>query len=156
LAFRQPFRLRIHYDARQRLQDPRFGFALLTDKGERVFLSETTEVHFRIPAIEGPGRFECLVAAPNVLPGVYFFEVWIAEVINVVFADHLRMVGRVEINVDADQQERLTYLTLPDRGRVYMECRWSQPSGKGDCPLEEGGQSPFSDAGPSEGNHAAR
>jgi hypothetical protein len=43
------------------------------------------------------------VAAPNVLPGVYFFEVWITEFINVAFADHLRMVGRVEINVDADQ-----------------------------------------------------
>ncbi len=156
LTFRQPFRLRLHYNAPQRLQDPRFGFALLTDKDERVFLSETTEVHFRIAAIEGQGWLDCVVAAPNVLPGVYFFEVWITEIINVAFADHLRMVGRVEINVDADQQERLTYLTIPDRGRVYMDCRWSQPSGKGDCPLEEGGQSPFPDARRSEGNHAAR
>jgi Wzt C-terminal domain len=126
LTFRQPFRLRIHYDARQRLQDPRFGFALLTNKGERVFLSETTEVNYRIAALEGKGCLDCLVAAPNVLPGVYFCEVWIVEVINVVFADHLRMVGRIEISVDADQQERLTYLTLPERGRVYMDCRWSQ------------------------------
>jgi lipopolysaccharide transport system ATP-binding protein len=130
LTFRQPFRLRIHFEARQRLQDPRFGFALLTDKGERVFLTETTEVNFRIPAIEGPGCLDCVVAEPNVLPGVYFLEVWIVEVVNVALADHARMVGRVEINVDADQQERLTYLTLPDRGRVYMDCRWESPGSK--------------------------
>ena len=99
----------------------------MTEKGERVFVSETTEVNFHIPAIEGKGWLDCLVAGPNVLPGTYFFEVWIREVVNVALADHVRMVCRVEINVDAGHPERLTYLTWPERGRVFMDCRWSHP-----------------------------
>ena len=128
LAFRQSFRLRFHYDATKRLTDPRFGFALLSEKGERVFLSETIEVNFRIPAIEvGEGRFDCLVVAPNLLPGLFYLEAWIIERVNVSFADHLYRVGRIEIGVDPAQQEPMTYLTEPGRGRVFMDCRWSQP-----------------------------
>jgi lipopolysaccharide transport system ATP-binding protein len=125
VSFRQSFRVRLHYEAYQRLKGPRFGFALLSEKGERVFLSEMAEVNFRIPAIEGKGWLDCLIMAPNVLPGAYFCEVWIVEIINVALADHVRMVGRIEINVDAEHEERLSYLTWPQRGHVFMNCRWS-------------------------------
>jgi len=128
LAFRQSFRLRIHYSASKRLTDPRFGFALQSDKGERIFLSETIDVNFRISAIEeGNGWFECRVSAPNLLPGLYFLESWIIERVNVSFADHIFRVGRIEICVDPAMQERMTYLTGPGRGRVFMDCEWSQP-----------------------------
>jgi len=127
LTFRQSFRLRIHYQANKRLPDPRFGFALLSDKGERVFQSETTEINFQIPAIEeGEGWFECMVSTPNLLPGLYYLEVWIVERVNVAFADHIYRIGRIEIGVDPAQQEQMTYLTYPGRGRVFMDCRWSQ------------------------------
>jgi lipopolysaccharide transport system ATP-binding protein len=128
LTFRQSFRLRMHYNAIKRLVDPRFGFALLSDKGERVFQSETTEVNFRIPAIEeGDGSFDCLVSAPNLLPGLFYIEAWITERVNVAFADHIYRAGRIEIEVDPAQQEPMTYLSHPGRGRVFMDCRWSQP-----------------------------
>ena len=128
LIFRQSFRLRIHYSAMKHLSDPRFGFALLSDKAERVFQTETTEVGFQIPAIEaGDGWFDCLVSAPNLLPGLFFLEVWIVERVNFSFADHLHQVGRIEITVDPAVQGQLTYLTYPARGRVFMDCRWSQP-----------------------------
>jgi lipopolysaccharide transport system ATP-binding protein len=128
LKFRQSFRLRIHYQANKRLTDPRFGFALLSDKAERVFQSETTEVNFRIPAIEeGQGWFDCLVSTPNLLPGVYYLEAWIIERVDVAVADHIYRVGRIEIGVDPTQEEQMTYLTYPGRGRVFMDCRWSQP-----------------------------
>jgi lipopolysaccharide transport system ATP-binding protein len=124
LMFRQSFRLRIHYHANKRLADPRFGFALLSDKAERVFQTETTELNYRIPAIEGEGWFDCMVTAPNVLPGVFYFEAWIVELVNVAAADHIYRVGRIEIGVDPSQQERMTYLTYAGRGRVFMDCRW--------------------------------
>jgi lipopolysaccharide transport system ATP-binding protein len=127
LRFRQSFRLRIHYHANKRLTDPRFGFALLSDKGERVFLTETIEVNFRIPAIEeGEGWFDCLVSTPNLLPGLFYLEVWIVERVNVAFADHIYRVGRIEIDVDPVQQEQMASLTYAGRGRVFMDCRWSQ------------------------------
>jgi len=128
LTFRQSFRLRMHYQANKRLVDPRFGFALLSDKGERVFLSETIEANLRIPVLEaGEGRFDCLVSTPNLLPGLYYLEAWIIERVNVSFADHIFRVGRIEIAVDAVQEGPMTYLTGPGRGRVVMDCRWSQP-----------------------------
>lgn len=129
LTFRQSFRLRIHYQAIKRLADPRFGFALLSDKAERVFQSDTTEVNFRIPAIEeGEAWFDCLVSTPNLLPGLYYLEAWIVEKVNIAFADHLYRVGRIEISVDPTQQEQMASLTYPGRGRVFMDCRWSQPN----------------------------
>jgi homopolymeric O-antigen transport system ATP-binding protein len=129
LMFRQSFRLRIHYHANKRLADPRFGFALLSDKGERVFLTETIEANLRIAVLEeGKGTFDCLVSTPNVLPGVYYLEAWIIERVNVSFADHLYRVGRIEIGVDPMQREPMTSLTYPGRGRVFMDCRWSQSS----------------------------
>ncbi len=130
LCFRQSFRVRIHYHASKRLLDPRFGFAFLSDKAERVFQSETIEVGFTVPAIEvEDGWFDCLVASPNLLPGLFFLEAWIVERANVAFADHIYRVGRVEIGVDPDQPEQGTYLTYPGRGRVFMDCEWSRPEG---------------------------
>jgi lipopolysaccharide transport system ATP-binding protein len=133
LVFRQSFRVRIHYAASKRLPDPRFGFAFLSEAGERVFQTETSEVNFRVEAIErGERWFDCLVSEPNLLPGAYFLEAWIVETVNVAFADHIFRAGRIDIGVDAAQQERLAYLTHPGRGRVYMDCRWSSPDpGKG-------------------------
>ena len=128
LTFRQSFRLRMHYQSNKRLADPRFGFALLSGKGERVFLTETIEANLRIPILEkGEGRFDCLVSTPNLLPGLYYLEAWIIEQVNVSFADHLYRIGRLEIGVDSAQQEPMTYLTHSKRGQVFMDCRWSQP-----------------------------
>jgi lipopolysaccharide transport system ATP-binding protein len=126
LVFRQSFRLRMHYRANRQLTDPRFGFALLSDKGERIFLSETIDANLRIPTLEeGNGRFDCVVTAPNLLPGSYYLEAWIIERPNVAFADHVHRIGRLEIGVDPLQVERMSYLTCPARGRVLMDCRWS-------------------------------
>jgi lipopolysaccharide transport system ATP-binding protein len=127
LTFRQSFRLRIHYHANKRLTNPRFGFALLSEKGERVFQSDTREVNFKIPAIEeGQGWFDCLVLTPNLLPGLFYLEVWIVERANVSFADHIYRVGRITIGVDPLQQEQMAPLTYAGRGRVFMDCRWSR------------------------------
>jgi len=126
LLFKQSFRLRMHYHANKTLIDPRFGFALLSDKGERVFLTETIEGDLRIPVLsEGGGKFDCLVSAPNVLPGLYFLEAWIIEKVNVCFADHLYRIGRIDIDIDPTQCKPMSYLTDSKRGQVFMDCRWS-------------------------------
>ncbi|MGH9826089.1 MAG: hypothetical protein ACREDR_22900, partial [Blastocatellia bacterium] len=74
---------------------------------------------------QAEGWFDCLVSTPNLLPGVYFLEAWIIEKVNVAFADHIYRAGRIEISVDSEQQELMTHLTYPRRGRVLMDCRWS-------------------------------
>jgi len=126
LAFGESFRVRIHYRAQERLPDPRFGFAFLSDKAERVFQTETGEVGFSIAEIDrGEGWFDCLVERPNLLPGVYFLETWIVERVNYSFADHIHRVGRIEIGVDPKMERQMAHLTYPGRGRVLMDCRWT-------------------------------
>jgi lipopolysaccharide transport system ATP-binding protein len=124
LLFRQTFRIRLHYLASKKLHDPRFGFAFLSNKGERVFQTETTELNHSIPSIEGGGWVDCCVKAPNLLPGRYFLEVWIVEQVNVSFADHIYSLGQLDVSVDPDQAEQFAYLTSPGRGRVIMDCQW--------------------------------
>src|SRR5207245_11393926 len=75
-----------------------------------------------IPA--GVGGVACLVRCPNVLPGAYRLEVWISEVPGTSFADHLRMIGGVEIVPSPVEGVNLSALTLRGRGHVFMECEW--------------------------------
>jgi len=124
LPFLEPFRLRIRYRADKRLERPQFGLALLTENDQRVFLTTTRETGCEIPFIDGAGCVDCLVDSPNLLPGTYYLEAWIVEVAGVLFADHLRMVGRVEIVVGNWRGSALSDLTYSDRGRVYLPCRW--------------------------------
>jgi lipopolysaccharide transport system ATP-binding protein len=125
LLFKQSFKIRIHYDALKLLPDPRFGFAFLSDKGDRVFQSETSELKYTIDAIQGNGCVDCLVTRPNVLPGRYYLEVWIIERVNISFADHIHSIGPIDISVDDSHAEQLSHLTYLGRGRVMMDCRWT-------------------------------
>ena len=126
LTFRQSFRLRMCYQSDKRLLDPRFGFALLSEKGERIFLTETIEGNLRIPVLEqGEGTFECFVSAPNLLPGTYYLETWIIEIANSTFADHIFRIGRIDITTDPSQPEMFSYLNDSKRGQVFLDCRWS-------------------------------
>jgi lipopolysaccharide transport system ATP-binding protein len=125
LLFRQTWKLRMHFRASRRLVDPRFGFALLSDRGERVFQTETSELNHKIEAIDGTGHIDCSVDTPNLLPGRYYLELWIVEKVNVSFADHIFHLGQIDVSVNPAQAEQLAYLTHPGRGRVLMDCTWS-------------------------------
>jgi len=133
LRFRQSFRLRMSYESNKRLLDPRFGFALLSEKGERIFLTETIEGNLRIPVLEqGEGIFDCFVSTPNLLPGTYYLEAWIIEIANSTFADHIFRIGRIDITTDPLQPEMFAYLNDSKRGQVFLDCTWSsQESLKG-------------------------
>src|SRR5262249_30539448 len=110
--------------------------ALLTERDERVFLTHTEDVGRPIAAISGSGTIECLVRSPNVLPGVYRLEAWITDVYNVSFADHLRMVGRLVVVMKDGEGGSVARMFLPGRGRVWMDCAWSEPRrlSSGDAP----------------------
>jgi lipopolysaccharide transport system ATP-binding protein len=124
IQFGRPFRVRIHYDMVEQIPAPRIGLALLTEKDERVFLTETAESNCEVPARQGPGQIDCLVRSQNILPGSYRLELWIVDVPNVSFADHLRMVGKVEVVVGDWRDCAVAGLSYHDRGRVYIPCQW--------------------------------
>ena len=125
VGFRQSFRMRFHYEAVGALPVARFGFAFLSERGERVFQSDTYETRSGFSVSEGAATVDCVVNAPNLLPGRYLLEAWIVEQPDVSFADHLYCFGQVEIRVGAAQTEQLAHLAYGGRGRVIMDCRWS-------------------------------
>jgi lipopolysaccharide transport system ATP-binding protein len=129
IAMGVPFRVRIHYEASERLPGTAFGFGLLTDRNERVFLCESTDRSVRIDLEAGTGAVDCLVPAPNILPGMYRLEVWISEVPGVTWADHLRMVGALVVVPLQDESINVTALTTPSRGILWVDARWTVPRG---------------------------
>jgi lipopolysaccharide transport system ATP-binding protein len=127
VGFGEPFRLRLHYEVAEEIPAPTFGVALLTDRDERIFLTHTPDVGREIVNLSRAGTIECIVRAPNVLPGIYRLEAWITDVYNVSFADHLRMVGQLEIVVEDRARGNVAGMFIPGRGRVLMDCAWSEP-----------------------------
>jgi lipopolysaccharide transport system ATP-binding protein len=124
VMFLEEFRLRIHYDAAQRLPGVSFGFGVLTEKNERVFLIETTDRGVTFDIDPGEGTVDCVVQAPSLLPGTYRLELWISELPGVTFADHLRMVGALVVAAGIPDEINITALTSPNRGNVWVGAEW--------------------------------
>ena len=124
LVYGESFRFRIRYEARERIQGPAFGIALLSLWDQRIFMTSTDEAGLSIETIEGEGFVDCLVMSPNILPGRYKLEVWVSDIPGVRFADHLRMVGKIEIMVGA-MSRSTAGLSRRDRGTVFVPCTWS-------------------------------
>jgi lipopolysaccharide transport system ATP-binding protein len=127
LPFRKPFRLRISYEAREMILGVSFGFGLLSNRGERIFITESYELGPAYDVAPGPGVIECVIRNPNVLPGVYRLELWISDVPGLRATDHLPVVGELEVTVDEESGLSMAALTSSVRGPVYVDCEWSAP-----------------------------
>jgi lipopolysaccharide transport system ATP-binding protein len=121
VRFGEDFRLRIHFESNEAIASPAAGMSLLTESEERVFLSSTLDARVEIDRLPPAGSIDCVVKAPNVLPGTYHFEIWLTDVLFVSYADRLRMVGGITIEIAEGDPPELTH---PDRGRVFVECGW--------------------------------
>jgi lipopolysaccharide transport system ATP-binding protein len=130
VGFAEPFCIRMHYDAHERIERPVFGLALLNRKSERVFLTHTPESNLRIEFIHGTGYVDCVVKTPNLLPDTFQLELWVSDVAYVKDADHITGVGELEIVVGDWQEHTVSDLTLENRGAVYMACEWGIVAGE--------------------------
>jgi lipopolysaccharide transport system ATP-binding protein len=123
LTFREPFRVRISYEVFDPMAGASFAFAMLTDRGDRVFLSQSYEFGKTFNLEPGSGSVDCAVLAPNLVPGVYRFELWIS-VPGLDPTDHLPSVGEVQMTVDQSSNVNMASLTKAARGPVFLECDW--------------------------------
>lgn len=131
IGFRQTFRLRVFYHANERVPGASFGFGFLSNAGERIFITESWESGKTFDLEPGDGSIDCLIQAPNVVPGTYRFELWISDVPGVRATDHLRIIGEIEVTVDlnADGSDgtgdnRVTSLSSGVRGVIYVDTSW--------------------------------
>ncbi|HUP61840.1 MAG TPA: ABC transporter ATP-binding protein [Thermoanaerobaculia bacterium] len=125
LEFRKAFRVRIEYEADENIPDASFGFGLVTRSAQRVFITESYELGKTYDLQPGRGAIDCIIRAPNVLPGAYAFELWISDVPGVSAADHVPMAGAIEITVSGEEPN-LALLTSGMRGFVQVPGDWSQ------------------------------
>jgi lipopolysaccharide transport system ATP-binding protein len=127
IAFRQTFRVRVFFEARERVPGASFGFGLLSNRGERVFITESWEAGRTFDLEPGHGSIDCVIQTPNVVPDTYRFELWISDVPGAKATDHLRIVGEVEVTVGLDtegREERVTSLASGVRGVIYVDTVW--------------------------------
>ena len=131
IGFRQTFRVRFFFHANERVPGASFGFGLLSNSGERIFITESWESGKTFDLEPGESSIDCLIQAPNVVPGTYRFELWISDVPGVQATDHLRIVGEVEVTVDLNADgsdgtagERVTSLASGVRGVIYVDTAW--------------------------------
>jgi len=131
IGFRQTFRVRLYFHANERVPGCSFGFGLLSNSGERIFITESWESGKTFDLEPGDGSIDCLVHAPNVVPGTYRFELWISDVPGVRATDHLRIIGEIEVTVDLNADgtdgtgdKRVTSLASGVRGVIYVDTDW--------------------------------
>ncbi|MBW3670214.1 MAG: ABC transporter ATP-binding protein [Acidobacteria bacterium] len=122
VPFGQSFRVRLHWKAPEGFQSPIFGLAVLSEHGKRVFMSDNRETDDPIEQITGEGWVDCLVRNPNLAPGSYTFELWIADLLH--WSDHIQSAGALQIGVSDSSLARIANLSIPDRGVVLLDCGW--------------------------------
>ena len=124
LLFRKSFRVRLFFHAHERVQGASFGFGFLTNGGERIFITESWENGKTFDLEPGDGSIDCVIEAPNVVPGTYRFELWISDVPGVQATDHLRVIGEIEVTVDDTGDAAVTSLASGVRGAIYVDAAW--------------------------------
>ena len=123
VEFSRPFRIRMHYLTRERIENPVIGIAITTDRDERVFLTDNVEGQFTIQMIDGEGFVDCLLEQQWLLPGKYKLEVWMADVRWSRFVDHLCPVGQIEVTAN-QSANAVSDLSVNGRGLVFCPTRW--------------------------------
>jgi lipopolysaccharide transport system ATP-binding protein len=126
IAFRQSFRVRLYFEARERVGGASFGFGFLSNNGDRIFITESWEAGKTFDLEPGEGSIDCVIDAPAVVPGTYRFELWISDVPGVQATDHLRVIGEVEVTVNEGGDARVTSLASGVRGVLYADTAWGE------------------------------
>ncbi len=73
--------VRLHYHAEQWVHNPHFGVEIYTDMGTLVCSLNTWSSGYEIGALSpGDGRIDLQVNSLNLIPGQYYFSLWLASV----------------------------------------------------------------------------
>jgi ABC-type polysaccharide/polyol phosphate transport system ATPase subunit len=115
----KPLRIRIDYEAANRIESPVFGFAVQTTSGSLIYGNNTQIEGFDIPFIEGEGTITLDFEKVELLAGAYLFS------FSVHSQDHQTNYHRLDnahpITVRSDKRYE---------GVCHMPVRWSVGKGK--------------------------
>jgi lipopolysaccharide transport system ATP-binding protein len=77
----EPLRIRLSYEARERIVEPHFGFEIYSQLGTLITETSTWSANAEVPNIDpGKGALELSIDALNLLPGRYRVSLWISSI----------------------------------------------------------------------------
>ncbi len=113
----RPIAIRIHYAARQRVENPVFGLALYTENGTQLNGPNTRFAGYSIPAIEGTGNVDYTIDSLPLLAGRYYVTVALTGSEMTDMLDHKHLVDSFIVQPTPGLAERA--------GLVYIPSHWS-------------------------------
>jgi lipopolysaccharide transport system ATP-binding protein len=109
----QPITIRLHFDARVRVEDPVFGVALYTENGTHVNGPNTRFAGVDIPAIEGTGYVDYHVERLPLLAGRYFVTVAVTGREMTDILDHQHRAYNFVVQPTPQVTERAGLVLIP-------------------------------------------
>ena len=121
LSSGKSFAVRLHFEAKETMEFPRFGFALLTARGSRVFNTVSTDAGLDTEKITGSGVAELRVNNIALSPGTYLCNLAVTDRTGN-YCDYLREVPCF----DVEPSKLLPKTRLYDQssGIVYVHVDW--------------------------------
>jgi ABC-type polysaccharide/polyol phosphate transport system ATPase subunit len=109
---------RVHYDAHEPVDDPKFAIEFQTEQGVIVSGRTSTDDGIVTGRVSGPGHVDCIVDALPFNQGVLLVTVGITDVREMHTYDHLYQGYELRVRSDSGAEER---------GLVRLRGRWSTP-----------------------------
>lgn len=116
----EPLTVRMHYDARQPIDNPVFGIGLHHENGLWLAGPNTDVDRFSVPRVQGSGSIDYTIRALPLLSGRYLLSVAVVDATQLhTFDHHDRSYGLVVQNRGG--RERYGIISLPGEWRWHQE-----------------------------------
>jgi lipopolysaccharide transport system ATP-binding protein len=90
-------RIRLHFDAREEIQQPHFGVMVYSDMGTLVTTFSTWATGLEVPSIpRGKGRIDLRIDRLNLMPTRYYLTLWVSSMGGVKY-DHLDHCAALDV-----------------------------------------------------------
>ncbi|MDQ5825631.1 MAG: Wzt carbohydrate-binding domain-containing protein [Chloroflexota bacterium] len=109
----EPLTIRLHFDARDRVEDPIFGVAIYTEGGTHVNGPNTRFAGLPIAAIEGTGHVDYHIERLPLLAGRYFVTVAVTGSEMTDMLDHQFHAGSFVVQPTPQVAERMGLVLIP-------------------------------------------
>lgn len=112
-------KVRIHYNAHQKIEKPVFGIAFYREEGIHITGPNTKTSNYAIDSIEGEGFIEYIIHSIPFLPGTYFFTAAIYDFPCLHAYDHWERCFRFSV-IESDKiKERYGVVHIPSEWRHH-------------------------------------
>ncbi|WP_182353690.1 ABC transporter ATP-binding protein [Flaviflexus huanghaiensis] len=112
--------LRLHYNAKERIDRPVFGYSMESIDGTYLWGNNTRDLEFHVDHIDGRGAVDLTIPRLNLQPGQYVFHGSIVNTTTEHVYDYVREAAAIGVKRGTP---------FESGGYVILDGRWSRPPG---------------------------